>query len=200
MTWLLAAALLAVAVAGDQAPVVNAKVERRAAPASIAREVQTVAERGAAAWIGYRVPMATRQTTALRSEWCCGRCRLEPPTELLVLARVEGGRLIDLRPIAVDCDIDAAGMPLVWLDGVNADDSVRWLEGLATADATTPRTRIAKSALSALSQHAAPLAVTRLMALAQKAPHPDIQRDAFQLLGGSNDPRAIAFLSDILLK
>jgi hypothetical protein len=142
-----------------QAPVVNAKIERRVAPAAIAKEVQTIADQGAAAWVGYRVPMVRRATASLRtSDTCCGRCRLEPPTDLVVLARVEGRRLVELRPVSVDCDIDAAGMTLVWFDGVNPDDSIRWLESLAVDASGRTTTRIADAALTALGQHASPAA------------------------------------------
>jgi len=167
----LAAVLLVAVAAPDaaaQAPVINAKVERRQAAQSIQREVQAVADRGTASWVGYRVPIARLGSTSLRfSDSCCGRCRLEPPTDLVVLARVEGKALGELRPIAVDCDIDAAGMPLVWLEGVNQDDSVAWLATLAGSQ-TGPR-RIADSALVALAQHATPAVAPVLIRFAREA-------------------------------
>ena len=184
-----------------QAPVVNAAVERRPSPQSLAREVQAIAARGTAAWIGYRVPLAARRSATLTAlDMCCGRCRLEPPTELLVLARVEAGRIVQLRSIPIDCDIDAAGMPLVWFESVNPDESVRWLESLVTEVNATRDARASSAALLALSRHAAPQAVARLIAIARTHPDSDIRKRAFQHLGDSNDPRAIAFFSDILLK
>jgi len=154
--------------AAAQAPVINAQVERRQAAQSIEREVQAVADRGTASWVGYRVPIVRVGTTTLRtSDTCCGRCRLEPPTELVVLARVEGKSLVDLRPIAVDCDIDAAGMPLVWLDGVSPDASVAWLASLAGGP--SPPRRLADSALVALAQHATPAAAPALVRFAREA-------------------------------
>jgi len=165
-------AVLLVAVAAShaaaQAPVINAQVERRQAAQSIEREVQAVADRGTASWVGYRVPIVRVGSTTLRSsDTCCGRCRLEPPTELVVLARVEGKSLVDLRSIAVDCDIDAAGMPLVWLDGVSQDASVAWLASLA--DGPSPPRRLADMALVALAQHATPAALPVLVRFAREA-------------------------------
>jgi hypothetical protein len=250
--------------AAAQAPVVNAKVERRAAPASIAREVQAITAQGAAAWIGYRVPMIQRANTTLRVTDTRGRCRLEPPTELVVLARVEAKRLVEVRPVLVDCDIDAAGMPLIWFDGVNPDESIRWLESLAADASGRSTTRIADSALLALAQHAAPAAapvlvrfaregatshlrgqalvwlaqraaaqavpainaaieqdpeaevkrralqaltqmprdegIPRLIDIARAHRNLELRRQAFIYLGQSNDPRAVAFLTDIVLK
>jgi hypothetical protein len=268
MTRRLAMAVLMAATAvpaAAQAPVVNANVERQPAPPSIARAVQAVAERGRAAWVGYRVPMIRRADTALRpAETCCGRCRLEPPTELVVLARVEARRLVELRPISVDCDVDAAGAALVWFDGVNPDDSVRWLESLAAGASGRAATRLADAALAALGRHATPAAapvlvrfaregasahlrgqalvwlgqraaaqavpaitaaieqdpetevkrravyalfqmprdegIPRLIELARSHSNLVVRRQAFLYLGQSNDPRALAFFSDILLK
>lgn len=249
----------------EQAPVVNAKVDRRPAPASIANEVQTIADQGTPAWIGYRVPIVRRTTASLRtSETCCGRCRLEPPTDLVVLARAEARRLVELRPVSVDCDIDAAGMTLIWFDSVNADDSIRWLESLAVNASGRSTTRIANAALVALGLHASSAAapvlvrfareghtthlrgqalvwlaqraaaqalptittaidqdpetevkrravfalsqmprdegIPRLIELARTHKNPEVRRQAFLQLGQSNDPRAITFFSDILLK
>ena len=110
MSRLLAAALVLAGVVSlsAQAPVVNAAVERRTPSADLARDVQSVADRPNPAWIGYRVPIARRGNAGLQfSEGCCGRCRLAPPTDLVVLARVQQKAVVELRPVAVDCDIDA---------------------------------------------------------------------------------------------
>ena len=136
-----------------QSPVVNAVVERRTPSADFGRDVQSVASRPAASWIGYRVPIQRRGEVSIQAgDSCCGRCRLAPPTDLVVLARVQGGSVAELRPLAVDCDMDAGGMPLVWFDGVSADASVAWLNTLVTqAEANR---RISENALSAIAQHA----------------------------------------------
>jgi hypothetical protein len=253
------------AYAAPQAPVVNAKVDRLPAPQSIARQVQAIADRGAAGWVGYRVPMTRPANPSVRiGDTCCGRCRLEPPTDLVVLARVEAGRLVELRPVTVDCDIDAGGMPLAWFESVNPDDSIRWLESLAANASGRSATRLADAALVAMALHAAPAAapalvrfareggsthlrgqalvwlarraaaqalpaitaaidqdpetevkrravsalfqmprdegIPRLIELARTHRNIEVQRQAFLYLGQSNDPRALAFFSDILLK
>lgn len=254
-----------VSAAAAQAPVVNAKVDRQSAPQSIARELQAIADRGGAAWVGYRVPMIRPANASIRAgETCCGRCRLEPPTDLVVLARVEAGRLVELRPVSVDCDIDAAGMTLTWFESVDADDSIRWLESLAANASGRSATRVADAALVALGLHAAAAAapvlvrfardggsahvrgqslvwlarraaaqalpaitaaldedpetdvkrravfalsqmprdvgIPRLIELARSHRNIEVRRQAFLYLGQSNDPRALAFFSDILLK
>jgi hypothetical protein len=177
--------------------IVNAIVERRIAGGQLAREIDAVANRGAAAWVGYRVDIARRTTGALGPATIGGRCRLEPPTDLLILARMEAGSLVQLRAVAVDCDMDAAGMPLVWLDGVNPDESVAWLRSLIETTPASPR-HIWAAALNALAYHAAPSAVPALTAIARSHPDRDVQRQAMVRIGQSTDPRAAEFLAEIL--
>ena len=161
-----ASLLLAAAIpVAAQSPVINAVVEKRTASADFARDVQTLASRPTPAWIGYRVPIQRRSDASMQGfESCCGRCRLAPPTDLVVLARVQGAAILELRPIAVDCDMDAGGMPLFWFDGVSADASVAWLSTLVTQ--TGDARRLADRALSAISQHAGSAAVTALVRFA----------------------------------
>jgi hypothetical protein len=197
----LAAAAAGQAPAGSDriAGIVNATVERRAPAQGLAREVEAIATRGGAAWIGYRVPIAPRETGQLTaSGTCCGRCRLAPPADLLVLARVEQGEVVSLRPVAVDCDLDASGAPLVWLDGVSPDESVTWLRTLVDRAPGGER-RMWTSALAALAYHAAPSAVTAMTQLARSHPDREVRRQAMVRLGQSRDPQAAEFLADILI-
>ena len=142
---------------GAQAPIINAVVEHRAVSNGLTREVQAIAQQGRTVWVGYRVPMvrsASFRVNMNATDTCCGRCRLEPATELIVLAKVDRTGVFELRPEAVDCDIDASGMPLVWLDNVRPEDSVAWLTTIAKD--TTPRAgRLTDRALTALAMHAA---------------------------------------------
>jgi HEAT repeat protein len=171
------------AIAGAQGRITNAKTESRSASQGVAREVQSVAARGTATWVGYRAPVVAgpRQMCCYDSVSeagaCCGRCQLEggsgvtmsqsdsrvslePPTEFLILARVEGGAVMRLRTFTPDCDVDAAGMPLVWLNDVKPDDSVAWLVTLVAAAPETGElhARVAKPAISAIALHNTPAA------------------------------------------
>jgi hypothetical protein len=198
--------LVAPPIVTAQAPIVNAKVERRTVGQPLAREVQAVADRNVAAWIGYRVPIVRRADAAPWDIGSRGRCRLEPPTELVMLARVEARNVIELRSIAVDCDVDAAGMPLVWLEGVTPDDSVAWLVSFVNgASSPSPRNiardpaaRLANAALAAIAQHSE--GVLRLIDVARTHPNTDMRRRAMTWLGRSKDPRAVDFFAQILLK
>jgi hypothetical protein len=159
---------LAVVAAAAQSPIVNAKVERRQAARPLPSEVQAVADSGAAAWIGYRVPMVARANWRLQATGVRATCRLEPPTELVVMVRVESKVIAELRPLSVDCDVDAAGMPLIWLDGVNPEQSVAWLSTIVSQGAAGQGSRrLLDPALNAIGLHASPAAPRALTAFAK---------------------------------
>jgi HEAT repeat protein len=167
----------------------NAKSETRPAAAGLEAQVREVGARGGVTWIGYRAPMVGGQRNMCCYDMIAdntvsgGMCRLEsgsgvsmstgdlrdrngtrialePATEFLVLARLENGAVNRLRTFTPDCDVDAGGMPVVWLTDVKADDSVAWLTTLVTSspDAGDHRDRVGKTAMTAIALHSAPAA------------------------------------------
>jgi hypothetical protein len=150
-----------------QAPVVNAVVEHRSVANGLAGEIQAIAQQGRTVWVGYRVPIVRSRGERLNStQTCCGRCRLEPATDLVMLLKVDRSGVVEIRSEAVDCDIDASGMPLVWLDTVRAEESVTWLAGLARDTSARPN-RFSDQALTALALHASPAASPVLVDVAR---------------------------------
>ena len=172
-----------------QGRISNAKTETRSAAAGLEHEVREVEARAGVTWIGYRVPMVAgpRQMccfdTISDASFSGGLCRLEsgggvsmntgdlrdrngsrvalePATEFLVLARLEGGAVSRVRTFTPDCDIDATAMPLVWLTDVKPDESVAWLASLVAAspDSGERHDRVAKTAMSAVAMHNVPSA------------------------------------------
>src|SRR2546423_1964365 len=83
------------------------------------------------------------------------RIALEPATEFLVLARLENGVVSRIRTFTPDCDVDAGGMPVVWLADVKPDDSVAWLTSLVSSspDSGERRDRVGKTAMTAIALH-----------------------------------------------
>jgi len=177
------------AIASGQSRVSNAKAETRQAT-SLTRDVESVAARGGVAWIGYRAPMVAGQrqmccydSMSDNGVFGAGICllengsgvsmntgdfrerngvriALEPATEFVVLARLENGSVTRVRTFTPDCDIDAGGMPIVWLTGVKPDESVAWLESLVAASPDTgdKHDRVGKTAVTAVALHNAPSA------------------------------------------
>jgi hypothetical protein len=144
----------------------------------------------AVTWVGYRVPMVAgpRQMCcydmitdgdALAGGTCRlesgsgvsmntgdslsqrgSRVMLESPTEFIVLARMEAGRVSRIRTFTPDCSLDAGGMPVVWLKEVTPDESIAWLAALVTSAPETgeQKDRVAKTAMTAVALHNVPAA------------------------------------------
>ena len=186
------------------------------------RRIHEAALSERATWVAYRVPMAgaPRRMCCFelspRPAECCGQCRLdggdgvvlaaanaaaasrlvlEPPTDMHVFVRVENGTVGRVRTFSPDCDIDAGGMPVVWLDDVAVDDSVRWLASFAR---TTANTALEHTAITILALHPGRAAVQELIAFARDDPQPGVRRHAFFWLGRSPSPDAIRYFEEIL--
>ena len=202
MSRVLAACLVLAAAASlaAQSPVVNAVIEKRTPSADFARDIRTAADRTTPAWIGYRVPITRRADGAFQTfAGCCGQCRLAPPTDLVVLARVQRGEILELRPLAVDCDMDAGGMPLIWFEPVTADASVAWLTTLASA-APDARGRTADQALSAIGQHAGQAAAASLVRFAQSGTTAQVRGRALVFLAQRAADQALPTIDAALQK
>jgi len=140
---------------------------------------------------------------------CCGMCRLEsgggvtmstgdaqgrgtritlePPTEFLVLARVENGAVGRVRTFTPDCDVDATGMPVVWLTDVKPEESVAWLNTLDN-----------KQAVHAIAMHSTPAALTVLIALARENRDARKRSDALFWLAQRAGREAVATITDAI--
>lgn len=121
---------------------------------------------------------------------CCGGCRLEPgpsggartpasgglaapgPVKLegaermVVLVRVVGREVERVRTFSEDCELDAGGRPVHWLQDVRSTDSVSLLGSLIDAEPAR-KSRVTNSALMAISQHAEPTAAGTIERLAR---------------------------------
>jgi hypothetical protein len=173
------------AVPSAQGRFTNARTETRSAAQGLEREVRALSGRSGVTWVGYHAPMVSgpRQMccydrVSSSGDSCCGVCRLEngsgvsmntgdsisrngsrvalePATEFLVLARFENGQVSRIRTFTPDCDVDAGGLPVVWLSDVKPDESVAWLSSLvlASPDSGEPKDRVGKTAMSAIALH-----------------------------------------------
>jgi hypothetical protein len=178
-------AALAAPAAFAQGRISGAAITSRPVAQNLAAEVRATAGRNTAGWIGYRMPMvagprqmccydsisrggpdgagicrlesgggvsmSTGDSRDLRS----ARIVLEPPTEFLILARLENGAVTRVRTFSPDCDVDAAGVSFAWLADVKADDSLAWLASLVTASAGSGEghDRVGKTSLAAIALH-----------------------------------------------
>jgi HEAT repeat protein len=78
--------------------------------------------------------------------------RLEGPENVVVLYRVEEKAVQRIRIFSPDCELDAGGRTIQWLDGVSGADSVRLLSTFVSR-ADVRSDRITESAISAIAMH-----------------------------------------------
>jgi HEAT repeat protein len=219
-----------VAIAAAQGRVANAKSETRSAAAGLQREVQAVAARGGVSWIGYRAPMVAGQrqmccydSISDNGAFGAGLCRLEsgsgvsmntgdfrdrngtrialePATEFLVLARLDGGAVTRVRTFTPDCDVDAGGMPVVWLTDVKPDDSVAWLTSLVaeSPDTGERHDRVGKTALTAVALHNAPAADRAIEGFVEPSRPEWLRADAAFWLGSTRGEAGARLLARMI--
>jgi hypothetical protein len=210
----------------------NARLEQRAVSGSLNATVQGIVNaQSAPVWITYAAPMipGDRQMCCWNTtnNITCQGCTLEPTpegqlrpgfpaapnvarlegaTEFYIFLRAEGKRIERVSHYSIDCNIDAGGLPVYVLTGVNGADSVAFLESLVPAQISAPpasiegreQQRVINGAISAIGLHrdeAADAALDRLSA----AGRPDsIRRQATNSLGYARGRRGFEALVRIL--
>jgi hypothetical protein len=176
---LMCVVLIAGAAGAQDAPrVVGGRLDRRPATAGLLPALKAATEgRTGPVWIGYAVPrtghgaMCCHESSREDYGYRCSGCRLEghggftlepaagsgvvvldPPNRLMVLLRMEGGRVGAVRALSLDCAIDPGGTPLVWLEGVRPAESLSYLESVAGRDEAQAR-REEDGAILAIAHH-----------------------------------------------
>jgi hypothetical protein len=255
----------AMALAAQPKKLANAQLETRSAAAGLDSVVQSLlASQPQPAWVGWTAPAGRGRNFGCDGYWrdheiasAGGVVHLEPPAEVMVLARVLGGEISRLRALAPDCEMDAGGVPFRWLTGVRPDDSVAWLariararthhsgdavhaiglhagaaadaalESFVAADqpealrlrgiqwigstrgsrgaaiaqkllASDPSARVRRAAVSSLRHLPDGQGIPLLIDLVKTGKDAEVRRQAMTSLGQSRDPRAMAFLEEVL--
>jgi hypothetical protein len=196
------ALLLAAVLAAGQGRITNGQIDTHPAAQPVEREIAAATSRGGARWVGYRIKVASGR----RSMDCVERSHiaLEGATEVSVLARFEGTALTRLRTATPECEIDAGGLPVTWLDNVKADDSAAWLASVingASADSRDRFNRVTKPAITALGMHEGAAASRSLIAIARNHPASTVRNDAlFWLSQRAGDQLAAGAIAEAIEK
>jgi hypothetical protein len=129
-----------------------------------------------------------------------GRIVLEPPTEFLILARVENGVVSRIRTFTPDCDVDAGNVLLVWLTGVRPEDSVSWLSDVinGTGTESEKKSRVGDPAIAALAMHSAPSALTALIRFAKRAESSRLRGQALFWLAQRAGEQAVSTIANAI--
>jgi hypothetical protein len=158
--------------------------------------------------------------TVVRSDGsgCCPTCRLEPSqstsmttrapqgagvvklegfTLMTVLLRISERRVERVRVFSEDCQLDAGGRRVFWLDNVRPADSIAYLESLLNPQAER-RDRVTDGAISAIALHADAAADASLERLIAPGQPEHIRRAVPFWLGNSRGRRGLDVLRRVV--
>jgi HEAT repeat protein len=155
---------------------------------------------------------------------CCGSCRIEPESNaatsrpaqaasgaapgpvklegaerMVVLFRIASREIERIRTFSEDCELDAGGRPVVWLQDVRPADSVAFLASLLSAQVER-KNRITNAALSAIAFHAEPSAGPVLERFATTHEVPGIRGEALFWMAQRGDVNAAPVILNALNK
>lgn len=215
MRYLLVVWLAAVAAA-QQPSLSNAKVQEAPASGGLESALRTaMGKQSGPAWIGYAVPKIPGDGQA-----CCwgsnngygcglegqrnsamappqGPVKLEGPTHIAVLFRVEQGTTDKLRVFSIDCPLDAGGLPFHWLTGVRPAESVAMLVKHAEGGANTGK-KASDSAVHAIAMHSGQEAGAALERFATTSQSIDVRKKAIFWLANSRGTQGYQVVSRVV--
>jgi len=194
------ALLAALPLAAPPKLLINAQLETISAVGGLDRAFQALVKaQKQPGWIGYSVPLARGSNLGCEyvspGGWTApGVIHLEPPDHAVILFRAEGSAVTRIRVLSPDCEIDAGGTAVHWIEPVRPADSTALLKTFATGKAD----RLRESAVYALSISDDPGALDLVIDLARKDQDRRIRQMCVSALARSKDPRAAAFFTEVL--
>ena len=209
----------ALSLLAQQPRISNARLETRPVAGGLEATFEAILKaQASAAWVGYAEPIipGDRQSCCWNDGGGCSlerqsgdrgvtvaepkTVRLEGPTHLVVLLRVENHQAGKIHTFTPECDLDAGGLPLIWLTGVTAPESIRFLLAIAKSDTGTARdeVRLTDAAVAAIALHANPAADSALEELAAPNRSEKLRRQAIFWLGNSRGRRGFELVSRIV--
>ena len=150
-----------------------------------------------AAVCGLEPNEAGREITRRPAQSPQGPVKLEGSERMVVLFRVAGGQVDRIRTFSEECELDAGGRPVLWLENVRPADSLALLETMLTAT-TERKDRVSNGALSAIAQHAEPAAGTLLERLARKSESTSLRGESLFWMSQRGDKNAERVITDAL--
>ncbi len=213
-------ALSVVGLLAQQPQIQNARLETRPVSGALDATMRAIlAAQPSPAWAGYAVPIVAGDR-----QMCCwddnqrgcflesgphrtaspaaaGQpVKLEGPTHLVVLYRIEDHQVGKVRVFTPECELDAGGLPFIWLTGANPSESVRFLLNLAKTSAaagTREQSRRTNGAVPAIALHADPTADQALEELASPAQSEPVRRQAVFWFASARGKRGFDIVSRI---
>jgi hypothetical protein len=215
----IAAFVIAPALLAQQPHIENARLETRPVSGGLEATLRGIlSAQSTPAWVGYAEPIVPGDR-----QMCCWNdsvrgCFLEPhsntqaivisanqtvklegSTHLVVLYRIEDHRIGKVRALSPECDVDAGGLPFIWLTGVAPVESIQFLASVAkdTAGGARDQLRRADAAVSAIALHADTSADQALEEFVAPTQPEQVLRQAVFWLGTTRGKRGFEIVSRI---
>jgi len=217
----IAIALAAGSALAQQPRVENARLETRQVSRGLEATLRAIlAAQSAPTWVGYAEPIIPGDR-----QMCCWNdaergcflelhtvgqagpasqnqtVKLEGPTHVVVLYRIENHQVGKVRSFTPECTLDAGGLPFIWLTGATPAESIRYLVSVvqdSTAATSREQSRRANGAISAIALHADPAADQALDQLASLVQPEPVRRQAIFWLGSARGKPGFQAVSRIL--
>ena len=141
-------------------------------------------------------PAQEGSAMAPRTPPSTGPIQLEGSDRMIVLFRVAERRVERIRIFSEDCELDAGGRHVRWLENVRPAESIELLESFAAAD-VEPR-RVSEGAISAIAMHGEPAADRALERLIAPAQPTAIRKKVTFWLGNARGRTGLDLLKRVL--
>jgi hypothetical protein len=195
----------ALSLLAQQPHISNARLETRQLSGGLDATLRAILKAQLSpGWVGYSEPIVAGR--GQRGCWLENRPRdhsiavtgsqtvkLEGPTDLVVLFRVENHQIGRIQTVTPECDLDAGGLLFIWLSGVSAPESIRFLQSIARSDYAP----LAGAVVAAIALHAHEAADAALEDFAAANQPEKLQRQAIFWLGSARGRRGFEIVSRI---
>jgi HEAT repeat protein len=139
----------------------------------------------------------TTMSTRSQAVSPAGVIKLEGSDQMVVLFRIENRSVERIRMFSEDCQLDAGGRPVRWLENVRPADSIALLESYAGSQ-SDPKSRVSDGAISAIAMHGDPAADASLERLVAQNQPEAVRKKVTFWLGNSRGQRGFETLQRVL--
>ena len=124
--------------------------------------------------------------------------KLEGSDRMIVLLRVAERRLDRIRTFSEDCELDAGGREVHWIENVPPAESVALLESFVAGQDQDGERRTSEGAIAAIAMHGTPAADAALERLLAPAQPVSIRKKVTFWLGNARGRRGLDLLKRVL--
>jgi HEAT repeat protein len=219
----LALSVPALGISAQQPKTVNTQLQVGSVGSGLSATVERFQRAKGPLWVGYQVQALPRTHISACSSWtgssqvedgCCNEYRLEDSGDNLntsdqkdavnpviyVLLRIDHGAIGKVRVAPAGCTLNAGGLAMEWLTGVQAEDSVVFLGQIAAKHADERHDKILDESLVAVSMHATPKATEELASLAASSNNAFLREKAAFWLGAQRGHEGYIVLQQLVTK